>query len=95
MFKRKSNAAEAASAAPATYGIMAEFSDSDSIIAAAYKIALSLLLTRYETPGTPSSKPTRTSPYMGSQRRSDIVQRACPGACSCLGCWAQVDCLGL
>jgi hypothetical protein len=37
MFKRKSNAAVAASA-PATYGIMAEFSDAESIIAAAHQV---------------------------------------------------------
>lgn len=38
MFKRKSEAANAAPAAPATYGIMAEFSDTDEIIHAAEKI---------------------------------------------------------
>ena len=38
MFKRKSNAAEAAPTAPATYGMMAEFSGTDEIIAAAESV---------------------------------------------------------
>lgn len=38
MFKRTSKAAEAAPAAPATYGIMAEFSDTDEILVAAAKV---------------------------------------------------------
>jgi ABC-type sugar transport system substrate-binding protein len=87
MFKRKSNAAEAASAAPATDGIMAEFSDSDSIIAAAYKVR--------DAGYTVVEADTHIPVHWALQSASDIVPRACPGACSCSGYWARVDCLGL